>query len=309
MNKVIKLVTLGDSGVGKDHFTFAFRGEKPAALIPTIGVDFSTAIRNIAGETVKFQIWTAAGSERFESLVPMYVRDAAIVFLIYDITKKSSFDHLKHWLELLRATNQDCQLFIIGNKLDLNKEREVTSEEAWEFAKKNKGFFMEVSAKDGKNIDIVIKEVENKVVSTEEQPEESKDKSTQAGVDSVKGKIAELRGYSKILQGLKNKEYFSSGPEKKAKAINALLAKTITKESLEKILKNEKDPLVRNRNILGNGFFRIKSKILGHTNPLREDSACQSETEWKLVQIYNAFSEPDEDIVDSEESSGSSIKN
>ncbi len=307
MLKNVKVTLLGDNHVGKDHLAKAFTGGVIIDLpFSNFLVDLNGMKRTVAGELRTFFLWTP--SPRNEQVMRLYSQSAQIIFLIYNISDKVSFENLPKWLKRLRSWNQNCELFIIGNKLDLEKQREVSEEEARAFAEENNAHFMEVSAKEGTNLPELLEAVEKKIISMEEKKDEEKDESksgdlTQAD-EPINEELEELRGYIDILEKLKDKEYFSNGSEKKAQAITTLLEKPITKEVLEAILKNEKDPLVKNRNILGSGFFRIKSKVLGHTNPLREGRACQSETEWKLVKMYNAFQV--ESVEDSESSLESS---
>lgn len=304
MNKeVIKAVVLGEQGVGKENVVEAMLGK---AFIPkqaTIGVEFTKI--SIKDEHIQF--WTVSGNERFKPMMEVYCRAAKMVFLVYDVTSMKSFSKLPNLLAEVNKHTEDYKLFVIGNKVDIAAtHREVPEQDAAEFARIHDATHIEVSAKDHTNINELLQAVTEALKPQNTGKNQSVDESLTA--KTFKLKVDALRNYAGILDKLKNKEYFSSGPEKKSLAITALLAKPLTKDSLELVLKNENDPLIKNRNIFGNGFFRIKSKILGHTNPLRDGRACVSDTEWKLVQIYNALeqSKQDDALELSEDSQSSS---
>lgn len=290
MQKIIKVLMLGEQKVGKENIVEAIQKKDFFERQATIGVEFLVTHVEVAKKKVKLQWWLPSGNPRYQSLVPMYVRDAQIVCLVFDISNKSTFEKLKYWQDIVNASLdvKDYRLIIIGNKFDLQaQQREVTSEQAYQFAKDNNATYIEVSAKVGTNIDELIADVTKIVADLNSGPKELVDE--QSTNPALSKKLQELRNYAGILKNLKDKEYFSSGSEKKSQAIKNFLASPLSKDSLKDILEDENHLLVKNRNIFGNGFFRIKSKILGHTNPLRDGRACVSDTEWKLVQIYNAL--------------------
>jgi len=105
--------------------------------------------------TVKLQIWDSAGQERYKALIPSYVRGAAIIFIIYDLSDKKSFMNLETWINFIKQVNTDESLVILaGNKSDL--ERQVSYNEGYELAKKNNMLFFETSAKKPSNINLMM---------------------------------------------------------------------------------------------------------------------------------------------------------
>ena len=107
----------------------------------------------IDGQTVKFEIWDTAGQERYHSLAPMYFRGAKAAIVVYDITSKESFFKAKNWVtELQQSGTEGMIIALAGNKADLPEQREVSTEEAKEYADQNSLFHMEVSAKEAINI-------------------------------------------------------------------------------------------------------------------------------------------------------------
>lgn len=148
----LKYVVVGDSGVGKscliDQFTQKTFQE---VHLTTIGVSLAevTRVVRINGSEVKIQVWDTAGMEVYRSLTTGYYRNTAVTFLVYDVTRRKTFENLTLWLSDIRehCNNPHMIVMVIGNKLDLVKEREVSRQEGQEFATINKLFFMETSAR------------------------------------------------------------------------------------------------------------------------------------------------------------------
>jgi len=117
-------------------------------------VEFGTRIVEVAGQKIKLQIWDTAGQERFRAVTRSYYRGAAGALMVYDITRRSTYNHLSSWLTDARnLTNPNTAIFLIGNKSDLEAQRDVTYEEAKQFADENGLTFLECSAKTGKNVE------------------------------------------------------------------------------------------------------------------------------------------------------------
>jgi Ras-related protein Rab-14 len=113
----------------------------------TIGVEFGTKIIENDKQKIKLQIWDTAGQERFRAVTRSYYRGAAGALMVYDITRRSTFNHLSRWLTDTRSlTNPSTVIFLIGNKADLEASREVTYEEAKQYADENGLMFAETSA-------------------------------------------------------------------------------------------------------------------------------------------------------------------
>lgn len=120
----------------------------------TIGVEFGSRTIKINDKNIKLQIWDTAGQESFKSITRSYYRGAAGALLVYDITRKETFNHLTRWLEEVRQNgNPDIMVMLIGNKADLDNRRQVSTEEGERFAKENGLIFMETSAKTAFNVE------------------------------------------------------------------------------------------------------------------------------------------------------------
>ena len=119
----------------------------------TIGVEFAAKIIELDGKFIKIQIWDTAGHEAFQSITRTYYRGAAGALLVYDITRRDTYIHLIKWLsELKENAPKDITIILIGNKNDLENERQVSYEEGENFAKENGLLFLETSAKTAHNI-------------------------------------------------------------------------------------------------------------------------------------------------------------
>ncbi|PVV01727.1 hypothetical protein BB560_003843 [Smittium megazygosporum] len=129
----------------------------------TIGVEFGAQMLQINGKSIKLQIWDTAGQESFRSITRSYYRGAAGALLVYDITRRDTFDHLATWLEDARKhSNSDTTIILIGNKSDLEAKRAVAKEEGQAFANDNGLFFIETSAKTADNVEeAFLKTAEN----------------------------------------------------------------------------------------------------------------------------------------------------
>ena len=146
-----KIIFVGDAGVGKTTI-IARITESPFNEVyePSIGVDFMSKSIKYRGQNIKLQIWDTAGQEKYKGLIPSYVRNSSIVFVVYDISVKSTFDNIPKWLTFIRSI-ENKTLILCGNKIDLEK-REVTKEEGEALAQKEGIAFFETSAKTAEGI-------------------------------------------------------------------------------------------------------------------------------------------------------------
>ncbi|XP_052171469.1 ras-related protein RGP1 [Diospyros lotus] len=152
---VFKIVLIGDSAVGKSQLLSRFsRNEFSLDSKSTIGVEFQSKTIVVDHKTVKAQIWDTAGQERYRAVTSAYYRGAVGAMLVYDMTKRQSFDHIARWLEELRGhADKNIVIMLVGNKSDLETLRVVPTEDAKEFAEREGLFFMETSALEARNVD------------------------------------------------------------------------------------------------------------------------------------------------------------
>ena len=150
-----KLIMLGDENVGKTSIINRFKNNKYTGNYePTLGLDFQTKSIEIDNINVKLLLYDTAGQEKFRSLIPLYTKEAKIIFFIYDITNSDSFLSIEKWYNALTNVNKDESIFfLIGNKIDLINERQVQEEEGKIYAESHNFNFQEVSALTGDGID------------------------------------------------------------------------------------------------------------------------------------------------------------
>ena len=165
-NPKYKLIFLGDQSVGKscilNRFMYDTFTEDYQA---TIGLDFQNKKDcQIDNQDIHLLLYDTSGQEKFKSLIPMYTRNANIILLVYDITSQNSFNNLSNWLEdLINVKKEEVIFAVVGNKTDLEDNREVSAEEWKKFAEEKNFIFAEVSAKTGDGInklfDVILKEM------------------------------------------------------------------------------------------------------------------------------------------------------
>ncbi|CAD5210838.1 unnamed protein product [Bursaphelenchus okinawaensis] len=150
-----KIVLLGDGAVGKSSILLRYTEDKfNDNHQSTIQAAFATKNISVDNKNVELNVWDTAGQEKFHALGPIYYRDSNGALLVYDITDEKSFKRVQNWvLELNRMLGQNCVLYIVGNKLDLESRRQVEPEEAQAYAESVGATWGEVSAKDNINLD------------------------------------------------------------------------------------------------------------------------------------------------------------
>ncbi|QLL35055.1 hypothetical protein HG536_0H04310 [Torulaspora globosa] len=158
-----KIVFLGEQGVGKTSLITRFMYDTfDDHYQATIGIDFLSKTMYLDDKTIRLQLWDTAGQERFRSLIPSYIRDSRVAIVVYDITKKRSFEFIDKWIEDVKNERgeENVILCIVGNKSDLSDERQVSTEEGETKAKLlGAKIFMETSTKAGYNVKNLFKKV------------------------------------------------------------------------------------------------------------------------------------------------------
>ncbi|CAE6248975.1 unnamed protein product [Arabidopsis arenosa] len=152
---LFKIVLIGDSGVGKSNILSRFtRNEFCLESKSTIGVEFATRTLQVEGKTVKAQIWDTAGQERYRAITSAYYRGAVGALLVYDITKRQTFDNVLRWLRELRDhADSNIVIMMAGNKADLNHLRSVAEEDGQTLAETEGLSFLETSALEATNVE------------------------------------------------------------------------------------------------------------------------------------------------------------
>jgi small GTP-binding protein len=132
----------------------------------TIGLDYK--LKNVQlddGNIVKIQIWDTAGQDRFRSITKNYYKGAHGIILIYDITSRKTYENIKNWVTQIKEEVSDkVNIILVGNKIDDEKNRKVSTEEGEKMAKEIGFDFYETSAKTGINIDSTFNDLVKKTV-------------------------------------------------------------------------------------------------------------------------------------------------
>ena len=155
---IFKYIIIGDPSVGKSQILLRYINNIfNEEYQSTIGVEFGAKNLIIKDIIYRIQIWDTAGQENFKSITRSYYKNSVCVLIVYDISKKTSFDNVYNWIQDCRNQSPKTILMIlIGNKNDLDEKREVNYEEGKEFADKYNMLFYETSAKTGDNIEKVF---------------------------------------------------------------------------------------------------------------------------------------------------------
>ena len=162
---MFKVVLVGDSFVGKTNILSKYlKNEFHEDSKATVGVEFGSKEFNIEGHSIKAQIWDTAGQERYKAITSAYYKGAKGAFVVYDITRKSSYESIDKWVNDLKATaDKKLTIVIIGNKCDLEDQRQVTKELGQEKASKLEVAFLETSASSGENLEKAFEMMVNEI--------------------------------------------------------------------------------------------------------------------------------------------------
>ena len=157
-----KIIIIGDSFVGKSCLTIkAAKNVFENYYTSTVGFEFFSMLYKINSKIIRLQIWDTCGQEEYRSLIQNFYRNASLAILVYSIDKRTSFENLEVWLNEIKGRGSpDVKIFLVGNKIDLSENREVSIEEGQKFYEDHKlNLFIETSAKSGENVQELFKKV------------------------------------------------------------------------------------------------------------------------------------------------------
>ncbi|CAD8128750.1 unnamed protein product [Paramecium sonneborni] len=148
----LRLILIGDDFVGKSCIISQFLDQKMCGF-HTLGIDFNVKMLEIDDKMIKLQILDTNGLKSFQQITRPYYRSAAGAILVYDITDRESFQNVQYWIkECQEYGRQDITILLVGNKVDLEKQRQVSLSDGQQFANENNLLFIETSAKNNLNI-------------------------------------------------------------------------------------------------------------------------------------------------------------
>lgn len=155
----LKYIIIGDSEVGKSSLLLQFTEQHFQPIHDlTIGVEFGAKLLEVDGRKVKLEIWDTAGQETFLSITRSYYRGADGALLVYDVSRRESFEHLGRWLQECHQNchNDEVEIMVVGMKCDVDeRQREVTEDEGRNWAAAHGLYFIEASAKTALNVEQV----------------------------------------------------------------------------------------------------------------------------------------------------------
>ena len=173
--KILKMVIIGDSNVGKTKICCKYLyNEFTNDTKSTVGVDLFSKSMLVNDIKIKLNIWDTAGQERYHSVTTAYYKGSNGCFIVYDITDKNSFDNVEKWYEeVKKIADKDILIILIGNKNDLENEREVTIEMGKKKAENLKCPFFETSALTNYQIDVAFQEITQEILNKLQNEEEN----------------------------------------------------------------------------------------------------------------------------------------
>ena len=162
---VFKIIIIGDASTGKTNILSKYLNNKfEKDSKATIGVEFGNKIFEIKNSRVNCQIWDTAGQERYKSMTKAFYKGALGALIVYDISKKDTFENVENWItDLKKSSDKKVSIILIGNKNDLEESRQVKKEEGEMKAKEYGIAFLETSALNGNNIEIAFKTLVDEV--------------------------------------------------------------------------------------------------------------------------------------------------
>ena len=183
---IMKLILIGDASVGKTNILNKYlKNEFDPNSKSTLGVELGTKNVKIDNKIIKVQIWDTAGQERYKAITSTYYKGAKGAIIVYDITRKLTFDNIDKWIADLKINgDENIMIFLVGNNSDLNDNREVSKDEGINKSEKYNVPLLETSALQGDNISRVFEElIQSVYVNNSEELLEENKKAINNGVD------------------------------------------------------------------------------------------------------------------------------
>ncbi len=178
-----KFIVIGDASVGKTSIIMRFVEHKfEGDYRSTIGLNLLSHQHNLLGDAeITFQIYDIGAHDFFRRVRSAYYTGAHACFIVFDLIRRETFDHVQKWYDELTEFVGTLPICLIGNKADLEVQRQVTAEEGIKMAEKIEASYLETSAKTGSNVDDSFTLMAYKLVQGEQQRE----------ADAVKADISE----------------------------------------------------------------------------------------------------------------------
>ncbi len=173
----IKVILIGDSGVGKTCLIQQYTSKEfTEEHITTIAAgDKSFKEVKVGEKTLKLEIWDTVGQEKFKSVNKIYMNQAKIALIVYDMTEQNSFNNLPNWYKELKDKNDSVEIIgVIANKSDLYEDKVIDKEEGENYAKSIKAIFYETSALDYESVSAAFEGLTKKYVEKKDKEEKKR---------------------------------------------------------------------------------------------------------------------------------------
>mmetsp|Transcript_45860 Transcript_45860/g.107617 ORF Transcript_45860/g.107617 Transcript_45860/m.107617 type:complete len:212 (+) Transcript_45860:204-839(+) len=163
---LVKLLLIGDSGVGKSCLLLRFSDDSfTTSFITTIGIDFKIRQIEQDGKRLKLQIWDTAGQERFRTITTAYYRGAMGILLVYDVTDEQSFQNIRNWMgQIAQYAASNVNKILVGNKCDMLDKKVIETARGQALADEYGIAFYETSAKNNINVDKAFTDIAKDVM-------------------------------------------------------------------------------------------------------------------------------------------------
>ncbi|KAJ1922400.1 GTP-binding protein [Tieghemiomyces parasiticus] len=193
---LIKLLLIGDSGVGKSCLLLRFSDDSfTPSFITTIGIDFKIRTIELDGKRIKLQIWDTAGQERFRTITTAYYRGAMGILLVYDVTDERSFNNIHNWIRNVEQyANEGVNRILVGNKCDMDEKKVISKEQGQALAEEHQIRFLETSAKSNINVEeaffSLARDIKKRLIDTDESRAQPKSGTANIDIGSSAGNLA-----------------------------------------------------------------------------------------------------------------------
>lgn len=157
---VLKVCVVGDGAVGKTSLIIRYtEGHFRESYIMTVGTSFAVKELDFGDTLVRLQLWDLAGQPHFSSVRPVFYRGAAGCILVYDVTRRHTFDNIPGWYQEVSQVTGNIPSALVANKVDLVDQRQVSTEEGMAYAQQLGWSYFETSAKEGQGVTEAFRQI------------------------------------------------------------------------------------------------------------------------------------------------------